>query len=119
MNLSKAAAQRSHHYLREITGRENVFLTGRAAAGIWATLGAWDLHDEVVLLPANTCYIVLWAVLKSGNRPLLVDVDRQTANLTVEGLEAHQTAHPAAVIPCHMYGLPAPMQAICQWARAN
>jgi dTDP-4-amino-4,6-dideoxygalactose transaminase len=119
MKLVKIATRYSIQQLQKLTQRERAVLTGRAAAGIWAALRVWDMHDQVVLLPANTCYIVLWAVLKSGNRPLLVDVDSSTGNLTVEGLEAQRSAHPAVVIPCHMYGLAAPMMGICNWARAN
>ncbi len=119
MKRKKAAAIECVRYLQALTHRETGILTGRAATGIWATLRAWDLHDQVILLPANTCYIVLWAVLKSGNRPLLVDVDRGSGNLTVEGLNAYLSANPAVVIPCHIYGLPAPMRSICEWAQAH
>jgi dTDP-4-amino-4,6-dideoxygalactose transaminase len=119
MKYTRSAEARSRQHLQDITRRQHVVFTGRAATGIWALLRAWDLHDAVVLLPANTCYIVLWAVLKSGNRPLLVDVDRRTGNLTVGGLESQRESHPAVVIPCHMYGLPAPMREICVWAQAN
>ncbi len=119
MKPATSAARQTIHHLRELTHRQQIVLAGRAAAGIWAALRAWGFQEQVVLIPANTCYIVLWAVLHSGNHPLLVDVDRRTGNLTVEGLEQHRAARPAAVIPCHMYGLPAPMTAICQWAHAN
>lgn len=105
--------------LRDLTGRQQVVLSGRAAAGIWAALRAWDFQDRAVLIPANTCYIVLWAVLKSGNIPVLVDVDRATGNVTVESFDAHLALNPAAIIPCHMYGLPASMDSICQWAQSH
>src|SRR5689334_14765879 len=118
-NLKQFVVQDTIKKLRRLTQRQQIALVGRGATGIWAALKAWGLQDEVILLPANTCYIVLWAVLKSGNRPFLVDVDRRTANLTLAGLEAHISTYPAVVIPCHMYGLPAPMQDICQWAQAN
>lgn len=113
------AAHHAFQQVRQQTQREYGLLTGRAATAIWGVLRAWGLQDRVILIPANTCYVVLWAVLKSGNHPLLVDVERGTGNMTVEGLEAHRATHPAVVIPCHMYGLPAPMQAICRWASAN
>lgn len=119
MKSKKSAVRQTTQHLRELTHRQEVRLLGRAAAGIWAALRAWGFQNRVVLIPANTCYIVLWAILKSGNQPLLVDVDRRTGNLTVERLTPHLDAHPAAVIPYHMYGLPAPMQAICEWAHAN
>lgn len=113
---SRTAIERS---LQNWSGRSNVSLLGRAAAGIWATLRALDYHKRIVLLPANTCYIVLWAVLHSDNIPVLVDVDPLTTNLSGETLERAGVRNAAAVIPCHMYGLPAPMAEICAWAKAN
>ncbi len=117
--LSKYNVRQSIQHLRDLTQRQHIILTGRAAAGIWCALRAWDFHDRVILIPANTCYIVLWAVLKSGNIPLLVDVDSGTGNITTEHLDTHLAAHPAAIIPCHMYGISAPMDSICQWAQAH
>lgn len=102
--------------LQPLTGRNHIVLLGRAAAGIWATLEALGYTNQPILLPANTCYVVLWAVLHSGNVPVLVDVDPITANLSLDTLERANIENAAAVIPCHMYGLPAPMEAIRVWA---
>jgi dTDP-4-amino-4,6-dideoxygalactose transaminase len=114
-----------------MTGRKHALLAGRGAAGIWAALRALDLHDEYVLIPANTCYIVLWAVLRSGNKPLLVDGEpsalsfQQSAKEKIEdkppGQEGRQAdiQKPAAIIPCHVYGLGAPIKGFCEWAKAN
>ena len=115
-SLAAAAARR---LLRQRTGREHVLLTGRGATAIWATIRALDLHDRAVLLPANTCYVVLWAVLLSGNQPVLVDVDPLTANISPQTLDQSGAKAPAVVIPAHMYGLPAPMDAITAWAAAR
>ncbi|MBL8130870.1 MAG: DegT/DnrJ/EryC1/StrS family aminotransferase [Anaerolineae bacterium] len=108
--------------LRRQTRRSAALLLGRAAAGIWAALRAFDAADRPVLIPANTCYIVLWAALSAGARPVLVDTDPATGMITPESLDAALDAlnlcqPPAAVIPCHLYGLPAPMRAICAWAQ--
>ena len=113
------AAAETRRLLRERTGREHVILTGRGATAIWATLRALDLHDRPVLIPANTCYIVLWAVLQSGNQPFLVDVNRLTANISLETLAQSGVELPAVLIPAHMYGLPAPMAAITEWAKTH
>ncbi len=112
---------RSHSadIFRRYTGREQVIFTGRGATAIWAALTAWSFTDQPVLIPANTCYIVLWAVLLSGNRPILVDIDPRTGLITPETLTATGIEHPAAVIPCHLYGLPAPMSEIEAWATAH
>lgn len=102
---------------RDYTGRSHVVFTGRGATAIWAALKAFDFSDQPVLIPANTCYIVLWAILLSGNRPMLVDIDPDTGMITPETLSATGIEQPAAVIPCHLYGLPAPMPEIVAWAR--
>lgn len=107
----------SARMLRDLTGRKGALLTGRASAAIWATLRAYGFSNRPVLIPANTCYIVLWVVLHSGNIPVLVDVDPLTGNITPETLDACGIHQPAAIIPCHLYGLPAPVAAICKWAQ--
>ncbi|HVU11403.1 MAG TPA: DegT/DnrJ/EryC1/StrS family aminotransferase, partial [Phototrophicaceae bacterium] len=104
--------------LRARTGRTHVVLTGRGATAIWATLRALDLHDQPILIPANTCYIVLWAILHSGNQPYLADIDPLTGNVTAQTLD-QSGVRPAVIIPAHMYGIPAPLTAISAWAREN
>jgi len=115
----KLAAAESRRLLRQRIGRDHVLLTGRGATAIWASLRALNLHDRPVLLPANTCYIVLWAVLQSGNHPFLVDVDPLTANISLQTLDQCSVESPAVLIPAHMYGLPAPMASITAWAKAR
>lgn len=112
-------SQDSIQILRDLTGRAHVTLVGRAAAGIYAVLRALDLHDQWVLIPANTCYVVLWAVLRSGNKPFLVDVDPLTGNTSPETLSAFPHDKPGVVIPCHIYRLVAPIKSLRQWARAR
>ncbi len=114
---SAFAAAECRRLLRDRIGRQRVLLAGRGSAAIDATLRALDFRDRDVLIPANTCYIVLWSVLQSGNRPRLVDVDPETGNLSVETLDRCGVEQPAAVIPAHMYGLPAPMASVSAWAR--
>lgn len=102
--------------LRTLTGREQAVLAGRGAAAIWAALKAWGCEGREVLIPANTCYIVLWAVLRSGCRPRLIDIASPLRPSTLEPLPA-DTSQAAAIIPAHLYGLPAPMGELCAWAR--
>lgn len=113
------ATLETRRLLRQQTGRAHSVLTGRGAAGIWAVLRALDIHGQRIGIPANTCYIVLWAVVQSGNHPLLIDVDAGTANISAETLGLLGNASPAAIIPAHMYGLPAPMGEITTWAKEH
>jgi dTDP-4-amino-4,6-dideoxygalactose transaminase len=103
--------------LTDLTHRRHALLTGRAAAGIFAALVALGLRGQVVGIPANTCYIVLWAVLRAGCTPLLLDIAPATGSLPAHPqLYGHTLA---AIVPCHLYGIPMPMAALCAWAAAR
>src|SRR5262245_41712694 len=103
--------------LKNMSGRSQAILAGRASAGIVAALRAYGIKNQWVLIPANICYIVGWAVLQSGNKPFLVDVDPATGNLSLETLNKVSLDSIGALIVCHMYGLGAPISVIAQWAR--
>ena len=99
-----------------MTGRKNAVLAGRASAALVAALRARGIQRKWVLMPANICYIVAWAVLQSGNLPALVDVDPLTGNISPETLDKFAAESPAALVICHMYGLGAPIAALAEWA---
>ncbi|MDX2136948.1 MAG: DegT/DnrJ/EryC1/StrS family aminotransferase [Chloroflexota bacterium] len=97
--------------------RRHSVLVGRAATGIYAALYAFGLQGKLVGIPANTCYVVLWAVLHAGCRPVLLDIDPLTGNLPLEPQTNGELL--SAIIPCHMYGITAPLAAICCWAKTQ
>lgn len=72
-----------------------------------------------VLVPSNT-FIATWlAVSATGARPVPVEPDEVTLNVSPSALSSSLTSRTKAVIPVHLYGLPADMQAISEWARGN
>jgi dTDP-3-amino-3,4,6-trideoxy-alpha-D-glucose transaminase len=67
--------------------------------------------DEVVV-PAHT-FVATWlAATRVGARPVPVDVDPSSYNLDPDRLEAAITPSTRMVIPVHLYGRPAAMDAI-------
>lgn len=67
--------------------------------------------DEVIV-PANT-YIATWlAVTYCGARPVPVEPVERTYNLDPARLEAALTPRTKAILPVHLYGQPAEMDAI-------
>lgn len=69
------------------------------------------LQSEVIV-PANT-YIATWlAVSYVGGIPVPVEPDPQTYNLDPGRIEAAITSRTRAIIPVHLYGQPAEMEAI-------
>lgn len=74
--------------------------------------------DEVVTV-ANTFIATGEAILLNGAKPVFVDVDPATRTLAPERLEAALTPRTKVVIPVHLYGHPADMDAICEIAAAR
>jgi dTDP-4-amino-4,6-dideoxygalactose transaminase len=64
--------------------------------------------DEVITA-ANTFISTVSAIIMAGARPVLVDPDPETMNITAQGLEQALSRRTAAVIPVHLYGALAPM----------
>ncbi len=74
--------------------------------------------DEVIL-PANTFIATALAVSYAGATPVLVDADPTSYNIDVSQIEAAITERTRAIIPVHLYGQPADMDAIMAIARRH
>lgn len=74
--------------------------------------------DEVII-PAYTFFATAGAVLHVDARPVLVDIDPRTYCIDVEMLQAAITPTTKAIIPVHLYGHPADMNAITSIAQEH
>jgi dTDP-4-amino-4,6-dideoxygalactose transaminase len=67
--------------------------------------------DDVITSP-NTFLATAEAITYCGARPVFVDIDPATANLDAKLLERAITPRTRAILPVHLYGRPADMDAI-------
>ncbi len=67
--------------------------------------------DEVIL-PAMTFIATAWGISYVGAKPVFVDVDPARRTMDPQKLEAAITKRTKAIIPVHLYGMPADMEAI-------
>lgn len=74
--------------------------------------------DEVIV-PANTFFATAEAVSNIGATPVFVDCEPNFYNIDVEKIEEKITARTKAVIPVHLYGLPAEMDGVLAVARKH
>lgn len=74
--------------------------------------------DEVVTA-ANTCIPTVAGIEASGATPVLVDVDEATLTLDPAELAGVTTARTRAIVPVHLYGQCADMDAIASHAREH
>jgi len=83
-------------------------------------LKAWDIGpgDEVIV-PSNT-YVATWlAVSQVGAIPVPVEPDLVSYNINTDLIEAAITSRTRAIIPVHLYGQPAGMEAIMDIANRH
>ncbi len=74
--------------------------------------------DEVIV-PAYT-WVATWiAVTETGARPVPVDVEEQTYNIDASQIAAAITSSTAAIVPVHLRGEPADMDAVTEIAEAH
>ena len=64
--------------------------------------------DEVIS-PCFTFIATATVAARLGARPIFVDIDPETYQMSTEGLRRAITAKTSAVIPVHLYGHPAPI----------
>lgn len=83
-------------------------------------LRAYDIGpgDEVITA-ANTFIATALAISNCGAKPVLVDADPVTYNLDPARLEAALTTATKAIMPVHLYGQPADMDAINAFAQKH
>lgn len=121
---------RSGHYiLGELgvkLGEEIAFLCG-CRHGIGVANGTDALHlalwcldigpgDEVITTPF-TFAATVEAIAMRGAKPVFVDVEESTFNIDTKLIEKAITASTKAILPVHLYGLPADMDPILDLAQ--
>lgn len=85
------------------------FASGRGA--LRAILSALGLTSgSEVLLPAYTCISVPGAIIAAGLKPIYVDCEPDTLNISAEDFEAKITPRARAVIIQHTFGVPADVE---------
>ncbi|HVB86735.1 MAG TPA: DegT/DnrJ/EryC1/StrS family aminotransferase [Candidatus Dormibacteraeota bacterium] len=119
----------SQHFIlgKEVQQLESevVQMVGAAAAvgcasgsdGLYLALCALDIGpgDEVITVPF-TFVATAGAIARTGAKPVFVDIDPTTYNLDPHLLSSAITEKTRAIIPVHLFGLPADMKPILKIA---
>ncbi|WP_196081287.1 DegT/DnrJ/EryC1/StrS family aminotransferase [Escherichia fergusonii] len=102
------------HAIGVANGLDALTLTLKA----WQELGKLKQNDEV-LVPANTYIASILAISEAGLKPVLVEPNEFSYNLSVDNIRAKITANTRVILPVHLYGLISPMDEIMNFAREN
>jgi dTDP-4-amino-4,6-dideoxygalactose transaminase len=97
----------------EYVGATHCVGVGNGLEALRLVLRAWDIGPGAeVIVPSNTYIATALAASEVGATPVFVEPDPSTHNLDPERLEAAITPRTRAIIPVHLYGLPADMEPI-------
>jgi dTDP-4-amino-4,6-dideoxygalactose transaminase len=93
---------------------------GNGTDALWLALLALGIGegDEVITVP-NTFIATAEAITCCRARPVFVDVDEKTFTMHPAELEKSLTPKTKAIIPVHLFGQPADMDTILEFARAH
>jgi dTDP-4-amino-4,6-dideoxygalactose transaminase len=101
-------------------GAANAIGVGNGTDALWLTLLALGVGagDEVITVPM-TFMATAEAISYCGAKPVFVDIDERTYTLDPDLLERAITPKTKAIIPVHLFGQTADMDAILEIARRH
>jgi dTDP-4-amino-4,6-dideoxygalactose transaminase len=102
-----------------VGARECVGVSNGTAALHLALMACGVGAGDEVIVPANTFFATPEAVSAAGATPVFADVDPVTYNLDPAKTEAAVTERTRAVIPVHLYGQPADLDAVDEVAKRH
>lgn len=109
---------RFQEHLTEYTGAKHVIAVGNGTDALQIALMALGLRpgDEVIT-PTFTFIATAEVVALLGLKPVVVDVDWGTMNMSVEAVRKAITPRTKAIVPVHLFGQCADMEPLLEIAR--
>ena len=106
--------------LAKYLGVNHVIGCANGTDALQIALMALDLKlgDEVIV-PAFTYVATAEVIALLGLKPIMVDVNKDTFNIELEGLDRVVTDRTRVIVPVHLFGQSSDMEAIMQFAKKH
>ncbi len=100
-----------------MVGRKYGIAVSNGTAALEIAVKALKIGEgDEVIMPTFTIISCAMAVTKAGAVPVLVDSNKYTWNMDVDGIEAKITPRTKAIMVVHLYGLPVEMDKVLELA---
>lgn len=104
----------------EYIGAEHCVAVANGTDALEIALAAIGIgHGDEVIVPANTFFATAEAVANVGATAVFVDCEPNFYNIDVKRIEEKITPRTKAIIPVHLYGLPAEMDGVMAIAKKH
>lgn len=104
--------------LGQFVNAKHVISCGNGTDALQIALMSLDLElEDEIIIPAFTYAATAEVIALLGLKPVMVDVDKDTFNISVTEIEKVITPRTRAIIPVHLFGLCADMEPIMQIAK--
>jgi dTDP-4-amino-4,6-dideoxygalactose transaminase len=101
-------------------GARHAVGVGSGTEALWLALLGLGIGpgDEVITVPM-TFAATVEAICLTGAKPVFVDIDKRTYTMNPAALRSVLTRKTKAIVPVHLFGQPADMDPILEFARAH
>jgi dTDP-4-amino-4,6-dideoxygalactose transaminase len=99
-------------YAKFVEAKQAIAVNSGTAALHLAVAAAGVKPGDEVILPSFTFVATAEVIVTIGAKPIFVDIDPETYNISVEEIEKAITKKTRAIVPVDLYGLPADMKPI-------
>ncbi len=102
--------------LAEYLGVKYVRMVNSGTAAIEVALRALGIQNKEIITTTTSCAPTANAIIHSGNKPVMVDILPEDFNIDVSLIEKNINQNTGAILPVHLYGRPAKMDALMRLA---
>lgn len=112
------ALERFERELAEFFGMKHAVGVNSGTDALWLAFLALGLKSgDEVITTANTFFATAEAIWIAGGKPVFVDTDRRTNNIDPAKIESALSSRTVGIVPVHLYGQCADMEAVNAIAR--
>jgi len=116
-----AHGQKNHEFedlFKEYIGVKHAITMNSCTSALYLAIKAMEITGEVIT-PSFTFVATLNAIILAGATPVMVDIERETRNISPNSIEEAITEKTEAIMVVHYAGLPADMPTIIEIANKH